>query len=251
MEQAQNFFYVYQYQCTHNGKKYIGKTDNLDRRHEEHTEANGHCPVFHAAIRKYGIASFELNILGTYDTESEAFEAEKHFIAEFKTNIKRYGAAYGYNLTDGGEGPSGYRFTDEQLRRLSDSHIGQQSYWKGKKLSDEHRQNLSKSHQGYVMPDTQKQNISAANIGRPGKPWSEERKKQVSEAMKGRDMSEMTKLAAEATKGKPKSEEHKQRISKAHKGKTLTEEHKRACGAKHSGKTWKVVDGKRVWMDKQ
>lgn len=72
-------------------------------------------------------------------------------------------------------------------------------------------------------------------------------------------------------KGKHLSEEHRRKIGKAHKGKKIkpfTEEHRKKISAslnghQHSkesikkmsaafkGKTWKIIDGKRVWISKE
>ena len=51
-------------------------------------------------------------------------------------------------------------------------------------------------------------------------------------------------------KGKTLSEETKRKMSEAKKGKHIgphSEEHKRKMSAAHKGKHWKLVDGKRVW----
>ena len=41
-------------------------------------------------------------------------ELEKYYIALYKTNINRYGKEYGYNLTDGGDGVSGIKYSEEE-----------------------------------------------------------------------------------------------------------------------------------------
>jgi hypothetical protein len=61
--------------------------------------------------------------------------------------------------------------------------------------------------------------------------------------------------------GKKFTEEHKMKISKSLKGKIVSEETKNKMSisqignkngvGKNKGKTWKTVNGKRVWMDKK
>ena len=105
-----------------------------------------------------------------------------------------------------------------------------------------------------------------------GKPKSEEHKRKISEAKKGKKsgiygkkLSEESKAKiSEANKGKHHSEETKRKISEAHKGKPswnkgkcISEEHKRKIAETMTGKKrgpykrktlhWKIVDGKRVW----
>lgn len=86
---------------------------------------------------------------------------------------------------------------------------------KGIKLSEEHKNNLSLAHTGYKMPDDQKENISKSKIG---KLKSKETRKKMSQYQSNR----------------PKiSEETKKKKAEAMKG-----------------KTWKLIDGKRVWSNK-
>ena len=87
-----------------------------------------------------------------------------------------------------------------------------------------------------------------------GKPMSDEQKKKLSIATKGK-------------KRKPFSDEHRQALSLANTGKVFTEEHIQNLCISHigqipsrlavesgvkktKGKTWKVINGKRIWLDK-
>ena len=56
---------------------------------------------------------------------------------------------------------------------------------------------------------------------------------------------------SEAMKGKKLSEEHRRKLSEANKGKHHTEEWRRKSGEAHKGMTWKLIDGKRVWLSKE
>ena len=80
------------------------------------------------------------------------------------------------------------------------------------------------------------------NFGRTstmkGKHHSEETRKKMSEAKKGK-------------KRKPFTGEHCRKLSESQKGKTLSEEHRRKIAEAKKGKSWKIVDGKRVWYSKE
>ena len=52
-------------------------------------------------------------------------------------------------------------------------------------------------------------------------------------------------------KGKHLSDETRRKLSEANKGKHHTEEWRRKSGESHKGKTWKLIDGKRVWISKE
>lgn len=66
--------------------------------------------------------------------------------------IKRYSAnnkTKGYNLTNGGDGIFGYKLTEEQKKRLSESRKGELHPNFGKKLSLETRQKMSEIRKGH------------------------------------------------------------------------------------------------------
>ena len=90
-------------------------------------------------------------------TEEEAFALEQYCITlygrvDLGTGILR-------NLTNGGEGMSGFHASIETRRRISAGK-------KGKKLSDEHKQKisarLSLQQKGRKLPDYHKENIAKA-----------------------------------------------------------------------------------------
>jgi len=177
---------VYIYRNKINYKIYVGKTGNLSQRMTDHKKMRGDCPKFHNAIKKYGIDTFDIFILCKFDKENECLNAEKYYINYFKSNINKFG----YNLTNGGDGVSGYKHTKESKQKmslalkgrtspmkgkhhsketiikLSNSHKGKKGYWKDKKLSYNHKKKLSNSHKGYIMPDKQKKIISITNTGK-------------------------------------------------------------------------------------
>ena len=69
---------------------------------------------------------------------------------------------------------------------------------------------------------------------------------------KGKHLSDETRRKiSEANKDKKLSEEHRRKLSEAHKGKHHTEEWRRKSGEAHKGKTWKLINGKRVWLSKE
>lgn len=107
--------YVYKIENKINKKIYVGQTNNLDRRMQEHKhdERNNH-PI-HNAIKKYGWENFEVSVL-YYGVNYN--EKEKKYIKLYKSNRKEYG----YNITAGGQDSSG---ENNPQSKLSQSDVYQ------------------------------------------------------------------------------------------------------------------------------
>lgn len=102
---------VYVATNTVNGKQYVGKTigtmENRRWYHERDTKKNS-ALVFHRALRKYGFDAFDWKVLFESGSNAVLIKVEIRTIVDLKAR-----SPYGYNLTDGGEGLSGYKRSDE------------------------------------------------------------------------------------------------------------------------------------------
>ena len=107
---------IYKYTNRVNGKAYIGKTNrSLQQRHLEHIhDTRRTFRPFQNAIRKYGIESFDSEILAEIDQAFGDF-VEIAFIAALHANDKRYG----YNVASGGEGAPGVSLSEKAKIKLS------------------------------------------------------------------------------------------------------------------------------------
>ncbi len=187
-----------------NGKVYIGQTTRgFKKRYGGNllSTTNNHLK---RAIYKYGLESF--TIIEVYDI---AFSKTELNIKEM-IYICLYGSykyQYGYNKTYGGEGGT---HTEETRKKLSKS-------LKGRKLSKEHIQNMSRSMKGKKHTDETRKKLSEV---KKGKELSLEHKKKISEAVKkAMNRPEIKEKISEAMKGKMTSIEHRKKISEARKGK--------------------------------
>ena len=121
--------YIYKITNKINGKSYIGKTIDLNRRFAQHCSGKGNTKALNNAIKKYGKDNFTFECLEsvTKDTleELNTFlnSRECYFIDKYNT------FRVGYNCTIGGDGTAYYKHSTETKQKISKSH-------KGKLLSD-------------------------------------------------------------------------------------------------------------------
>lgn len=146
---------------------YIGKGSNERRPHYFEGRNN----YWNKVVAKYGKPKVE--VLAKWQTETEAFEHEKLLITCFRD--------LGFklcNITDGGNGLSGYKQTAAHKLKLSKAKLGKPAWNKGLKglkswnkgvpCRDETKQKLRAANlgkRGAVMPETAKAKISLASIG--------------------------------------------------------------------------------------
>jgi group I intron endonuclease len=198
-----------------NDKVYIGKTvHSLERRKSQHLHElkKNNNQYFKRALRKYGKENFEWEVLTETDDEKKLNVLEKFYIAAYKkmTDV--------YNLTNGGEGVSGYIPTEEIRKKISESLKGKYP------ISIENKIKLSKLNSGSNHPQY-------------GKHRSEETKKKLSEAYK-----KQLKTQGHPALGIHRSEETKEKLRQANlgkkspiKGRKLSPEHIRKLSESHKG----------------
>jgi group I intron endonuclease len=209
-----------------NGKKYVGKTvARLRKRWSNHVHSarNGSFYYLHRAMRKYGIENFKIEEVCRPPSYELLSALEKWYIGFYKSNDSKFG----YNLTTGGEGTVGYKFSEEQLKKLSLSHLGQSRLHSeetkrkmsqakmGIKLSEEHRKNLSESHKGFIPS---KESIKKRADAMRGHTFTEEAKQKIRNTLLGHPVSEETReKIRKANTGRKHSKETREKMSMSHK----------------------------------
>ena len=180
-----NVFYVYEHWrpdkdvCFYVGKGKGSRAHSLKRRSDLHQKIID-------KLSKNGMC-VEIRLFASGLTEQEALEIEKSRISHYR-NLGIDLA----NMTDGGDGVSGYRHTDE-----------------------------AKAHFSKIFKGRPK------NKGTTGMKFSEETRKKMSDAAKGKPKSpEHAAKVGAKHKGKTITAEHRAQISAAKKGKKHTEEYK-------------------------
>ena len=121
VDQIEGILTVYMF-IFKNNKKYVGITTRPpEKRKSEHISCSGKPnPTFlvHKAIKLYGNDSFEMVILATTTCKDDLCSLEQKYIQEYNTYFEN---GMGYNMTLGGEGNFGYKFTDEVKLKMSQS----------------------------------------------------------------------------------------------------------------------------------
>lgn len=110
------------------GKSYFGKTTKTLNRRIQHHHQSSKNPKFHfsSVIKKYGLNNFSWNIIETFEKETMEElqkilnERENFWIQKERTYLREYG----YNMTLGGEGLAGRELSEEHKRKISKSEEG-------------------------------------------------------------------------------------------------------------------------------
>lgn len=146
--------FLYKISNTINDKVYIGYTCNIKRRWSEHrSKINWRLypnSYLYRSMIKHGVNNFSIEVIDKFDTVEEAKLAEIHYIAVFK----KYCPENLLNLTEGGDGATGYKHSDESRAKISKALKGTKSIKR------------SIAAKGRIISDYQKKQISIANTGK-------------------------------------------------------------------------------------
>jgi len=172
-----------------NGKQYVGKTvRSLCARRLSHVvrAKKGSMTAFHRALLKHGIDAFDWEVLIEEDVERLLNRWERFYIKRFGTK-----SPHGYNLTDGGEGMSGYVHSKESKTKIGAAQLG-------KIVSLETRAKIHFANLGRVLSTETRARIGDAQLGKivsletrrkmglgnKGKVITQNQRRQISQALK-------------------------------------------------------------------
>ena len=198
--------YGYIYKTTNlvNGKIYIGqhKSSQFDKVYY------GSGSLFLKAFERYGRDSFICEMLEACNSFEELNEKEKYYISLYDSMNK----ILGYNLTEGGQGISGYKHDFKSKCKIS---VNNAKYWSGKKLSVKTIEKLSKSHTGKQQSIKTKLKRSKALQGHEYWGPAESPMKGKSHFVESRKKMSIAHLGQEpSNKGSQSSIEIRQKVSK-------------------------------------
>lgn len=138
-------YYIYKITNCKSPKIYIGVTNDFEKRIREHSYGNGD-GLLARSVRKYGWDCFSYEII----EKTENREREIYYIKEYNSKHP-----YGYNLTEGGEGCTGYQVSDQSREKMRKAKIG-------KKLSENHKKKIGESNKGRIHSKETRKKIAIA-----------------------------------------------------------------------------------------
>lgn len=228
---------IYKFTNKYNRKVYIGQSINIDGRRKAHISAalnnkDNNKSHFYKAIRKYGIDSFDFDIL---------IECSKYNLDYWERFYIRYYCAtnrkYGYNIDEGGWlWGNNHTPWNKGLNKETDDRIKQ----------------YGEKQKGRIVSEETKEKMRVSALNRS--PVSEETKSKISKRVSGEGNPMYGKSAM---KGKHHSDESKQKIREGNLGKKHSEESKLKMRHpksdtsnmyKHTGDHWYHLGEKNVLL---
>lgn len=163
------------------GKIYLGSAVNIRKRWSEHRRTlrlgKHHSRLLQRAWDKYGEEAFKFFMLERVESRSELVACEQIWI----DRIRPFDPTRGYNINPKAESRLGASWTKE--RRI-DFSLQRKGFGKGKKLSTEHKEALLAGRRSFVFTEETKKKISEANRGRKLPPVAESTRLKLSLAAK-------------------------------------------------------------------
>jgi hypothetical protein len=210
----------------------------------------------HELIAKYGKSSFTYTVRKIFEDPKDAILWESKFLhrIDAKNNpnwINRHNGD--------GEFSSYGEMPNHQRRKISNAKKGQQSRGIGwshsKETVEKIRQGNLGKHSGEISA-LHRQNISEGMKQSLAKLSPTEKRERMKASCCSPESytKERSQKISDALTGKPKTDEHKRKLSKQHTDriKSLSEsDRKDQYGKQNKGRTWRMIDGKRQWFDRE
>ena len=216
---------IYRIFCKTTSKSYIGQYRFNDpkcriNRHFNDARKGSRC-VIHQAIIKYGESDFETSVLCICTSQEELDRKEDEYITEYKSMINENG----YNMVRGGKGRApNFKHSEDHKKIMSEK-------MKGRIMSEEARAKISKARTGSKCNWSEETRAKVAELSRKkatGVKHSEETKQKIGEKSKGRQTrlghkltEEQKKNVGDASRGRKFSEEVKKKMSEIGKARFL------------------------------
>ena len=216
---------------------YVGKGKKYRPENHVYTALRGGKYYVHRKIRKIIAQGGKIKIRRVFETteEQEALNEEIRLIAF-------YGFKNLTNMTEGGEGSSGFRHSEDSIELMKQKQ-------RGKKLTPESiakreatrkERGVQAWNKGMKMSKEFCEKVGRSGLGKipwnKGKKMSQSFREKISRASKGHKMTEENKRKITEIAKRPKSEEHRRKISESKKGKPIPREVVEKIAQKNRGR---------------
>lgn len=132
-------YFIYEILNTVNSKRYIGCTNNTEKRFSQHRRALGNNkhwnPYLQNSYNKHGIENFQYNVLIAFNDSDDMYFNERKMISESEGL---------YNIAEGGLGGDTYSNRSEEQMEITRKKLSDISKVRNKKNLEMHRENTSK-----------------------------------------------------------------------------------------------------------
>ena len=162
---------------------YVGGSVNIEKRWSEHKRTlrlgNHDSVMLQNHVNEYGFDDLKFTLVTTCDKKLVTQNEQLHIDL-----LKPY-----FNVCEFANSMKGYKFTDRQIINLSNAHLGQPAWNKGKKWSDEAKLKMSISHTGKINgPHSEETRLKMKqnHKGMTGRKMTDEHKRKISEANLGK-----------------------------------------------------------------
>lgn len=159
---------IYMYTNLINGKRYVGKAKDFNKRHNQHLKGKEH--LIDKKIKEYGIENFKVEILiENAQNDDKLNEYEKFFIKRKRSHVS-YGT--GYNKTWGGDGGDTLTYMDKNKKEAYSAKQSKLS--KERWTNNEYRDRMKKIQK--IAWDNEERRIECSS--KTKKMWEEDGRKQ-------------------------------------------------------------------------
>lgn len=192
---AQNIWSLYKITNLINGKIYIGQAADVSKRWYDHRRAiklNKPTQIVHHAMIKYGLDSFEFEVIACCKTQEDANETETLLVSQYNSFVKN---GNGYNATLGGYNAPKSEAWKQAMKDWRNSLSEEERMKINKKISEATIQQIATKGppaQGTKRTPEQSQKLSQAKRKHPVI-YTDEIRKHMSDAHLGLKDSEETK----------------------------------------------------------
>ena len=251
--------YIYLITNKVNGKQYVGQHHYDGEGMDVSYKGSG--VLLRQAYKKYGVENFTMEVI-EYCSDASLDSLEVKYISDYNTKTPN-----GYNLTDGGGGCKGKKYTDEQIENMRiaqnrpEVRAKHREWATGRVQSEDAKKKLSdKAKERYKNPEKRKEIAEHLNRIRPKSPkekificplklaYLNSKRPLLQELADVFDCDKrIVKKRAEkygiklnlrnGWDGKKHTEEYKNKMSKRMTGRVVSEETKEKLSLSHSGKS--------------